>query len=119
MNTVEKGRQYEFRTAMILWGRFGIPTFPSADSTADLLTANGLALEVKYSAKCYWQLNPRQRHGDFFDFLILWSNTDVFVVPYSPQLWDRLENLKTTSVSLGDVQGWENAWELIADAERS
>jgi len=47
MDKVGRGREFEYKTARILWERFSIVTFPFPGSGCDLITEQGVRIEVR------------------------------------------------------------------------
>jgi len=108
MNTVEIGREAEFRTAQEIWQRFMIPTFPCPLSQADLITHNGILIEVKSNGQVgAWNFNPNQIDPEAFDICVCWYKSNAFVIPRQ-QLPEQL-----CRINVLDVQEWQGRWDIV------
>lgn len=112
MSKPPAGRIAEYKTARILYDRFKIITFPSPDERADLITLDGIRIEVKANNSALsWALGSSQRECDFCDFLVLWHQDETYIVPFNLDWWYRTGNKKV--VPLAIVMNFKDRWDLI------
>jgi len=102
--TALRGRQAEWKTAKILYEEHGIVTFPSPDPCYDLITEEGLRIEIKYTEGKQWNFTESQVAG-FCDFLALWKGKNAFIVPGYL--------VKNRYIKACDAEGWANRWDLM------
>lgn len=113
-NRTEIGKIAEYRTAKLLYDNYGLVTFPSPNPIYDLILVKGnKKLEIKSKEDRYWKLgHPQFRFPQFCDFLILWENDDVFIVPYKD--WVSKLGRKRFILSTHVTQ-YKDRWDLLCD----
>lgn len=108
----QSGRIAEYKTAKLLYNNYDLVVFPAPETIYDLIVGiSNIKLEVKSTKQNQWIIGPSQlKFNNFCDFLILWQNDEVFIVPY--EYW--IGQLKGRSnIHLKHVLEYKDRWDLL------
>lgn len=113
-NRTKIGKLAEHRTAKLLYDDYGLVTFPSPNPIYDLILIKGnKKLEIKSKEDRYWKVSQSQfRSPQFCDFLILWENDNVFIIPYED--WANKLGHKKFILSIHVMQ-YKDRWDLLCN----
>lgn len=111
------GAEYVWRTALMLYGE-GVTCFPSPHPACDLITANGVKIEVKHrAAGRKWAFRGSQLDDPLaFDFAVLWSGDTAYIVS-SEKIHNSLPSPLATAAPIGIILDGKECWDLIVEED--